>query len=138
VQPLSQPAIAPSELKPAEAFTYKARFEVRPEIDVVNWEGFAVTRPAILAAEAGIDAEIVRLRREHSTLQAPDPERPAKKGDAVTMSFTLEVDAASQSGETPQEIETEVGAGEVFKEIDEALDGMSPGGTKDVEIVFSE
>jgi len=78
VQPLSQPAIAPSELKPEEAFSYKARFEVRPEIDVVNWEGFAVTRPSVIATEAAIDAEIVRLRREHSTLQTPDPERPAK------------------------------------------------------------
>ncbi len=138
VQPLSQPAIAPSELKPAEAFTYKARFEVRPEIDVVNWEGFEVTRPAVLASEAAIDAEIVRLRREHSTLQTPDPERPAKKGDAATMTFTLEVDAASASGDKPQEIETEIGAGEVFKEIDEALEGMSPAGHKDVEIVFSD
>ena len=97
VQPLSQPAIAPSELKPAEAFTYKARFEVRPEIETVNWEGFAVTRPAILASEAAIDAEMVKLRREHSTLQTPDPERPAKKGDAATMTFTLEVDASRPS-----------------------------------------
>lgn len=138
VQPLSQPAIAPTELKPEEAFSYKARFEVRPEIETVNWEGFSVTRPSVIATEEAIDAEIARLRREHSTLQTPDPERPAKKGDAATMSFTLDVDAESASGDKPQEIETEVGAGEVFKEIDEALEGMSPGATKDVEIVFSD
>jgi len=138
VQPLSRPAIAPSELKPEEAFSYKARFEVRPEIEVVNWEGFEVTRPAVVAGEEAIDAEVTRLRREHSTLQTPEPERAAKKGDAATMVFTLGVDAESASGEKPQEIETEVGAGEVFKEIDDALEGMSPGEKKDVEIVFSE
>ena len=31
VQPLSKPAIAPGELTPETAFSYKARFEVRPE-----------------------------------------------------------------------------------------------------------
>src|SRR5262245_60385742 len=39
VQPLSQPSIAPAELVPEAAFQYKARFEVRPDIEKVEWEG---------------------------------------------------------------------------------------------------
>src|SRR4051812_25585287 len=92
VQPLSQPAIAPHELKPEEAFSYKARFEVRPDIAEVRWEGFEVTRPAPSVSDAMVDAEVTRLRREHSTLKAPEPERPAQKGDVATISFKLEVD----------------------------------------------
>jgi trigger factor len=138
VQPLSQPAIAPSELKPEEAFSYKARFEVRPEIEQVKWEGFEVKRPPAVATDAMIDAEVTRLRREHATLQAPEPERPVQKGDVATISFTLDVGGSPQTENKPQEVETEVGSGEVFKEIDEGLIGMSPGQTKGIDVVFSE
>jgi len=138
VQPLSQPAIAPSELKPEGAFSYKARFEVRPDIEKVTGEGFEVKRPATAASDAMIDAEISRLRREHSTLQAPEPERPAQKGDVITMSFTLQVEGKAKTDDAPQEIETEVGSGQVFKEIEEALEGIRPSEEKDVTVEFSE
>jgi trigger factor len=137
VQPLSQPAIAPAELRPDNPFSYKARFEVRPDIAEVKWEGFEVKRPSTTPSDAMIDAEITRLRREHSTLQAPDPERPAKKGDIATIVFTLEVDGKERDPKD-QEIETELGSGEVFKEIEEAIPGMSPGEKKDVNITFPE
>jgi trigger factor len=136
VQPLSQPAIAPTELRPDDAFSYKARFEVRPDIDEVKWEGFEVKRPLIVASEEMIDAEVAALRRQHATLQAPDPERPAKMGDVVTIAFTLEVGGAVRDPKE-QEIETEVGSGQLFREIEEALVGMSPGDTKDVAVTFS-
>ena len=86
VQPLSQPSIAPAELKPEAAFSYKARFEVRPDIEKVEWEGLEAKRPTVTASDDMIDAEIQRLRREHSTLQSPDPARPAERrllGDEV-------------------------------------------------------
>lgn len=137
VQPLSQPAIAPAELRPDDAFSYKARFEVRPEIAEVKWEGFEVKRPSTTPTDEMIDAEIAALRREHSTLQAPEPERPAAKGDMATLAFTLEVGGALRDAKE-QEIETELGSGQVFKEIEDALIGMSPGQTKDVAVTFSE
>jgi trigger factor len=137
VQPLSQPAIAPSELRPDDDFSYKARFEVRPDIAEVKWEGFEVKRPSSAPSDAMIDAEIMRLRREHSTLQAPDPERPAKTGDVVTITFTLEIDGKERDPKD-QEIETELGSGEVFKEIEEAAVGMSPSEKKDVKVTFSD
>jgi trigger factor len=138
VQPLSQPAIAPTELKPEEGFSYKARFEVRPEIESVKWEGFEVKRPATQATDALIDAEIQRLRREHATLQAPAEERAAKAGDVATMTFRLDVGGKPQGSADPQEIETEIGSGEVMTEIDDALVGMKPNDEKDVTITFSE
>jgi trigger factor len=138
VQPLSQPAIAPTDLKPEEAFSYKARFEVRPEIAQVIWEGFEVKRPSTVASDAAVDAEIQRLRREHSTLQAPAEERGAKAGDVATVTFKLEVEGKVQGPAEPQEVETEVGSGELMKEIDEAITGLKAGDSKDVSVPFSE
>ncbi|MBK8253391.1 MAG: trigger factor [Polyangiaceae bacterium] len=137
VQPLSQPSIAPAELVPTDAFLYKARFEVRPEIESVEWEGLLAKRPSIAPSDDMIDAEIQRLRREHSTVQAPDPARPVERGDIVSVVFTLEVDG-KKMGPEGQEIETEVGSGEVMKEIEEGLIGLNEGDKKDVEVSFSE
>ncbi len=139
VQPISQPAIAPTELKPEESFSYKARFEVTPTIDTLTWEGFEAKRPAITASDAMIDAEIAGLRREHSTLKTPEPERPAQKGDTVLFSFRLTIDGKAQGqGASDQEVETEIGSGEVMKEIEEALIGSKPADEKDASVTFSD
>lgn len=135
IQPLSQPAIAPAELRPDEAFSYKARFEVRPEISEVNWEGFEVKKPSTTPTDEMIEAEISALRSQHATLQAPDPERPAKSGDVATITFSLEVGGQVREPKD-QEIETELGSGQLFKEIEEAITGMTPGQSKDVTLTF--
>jgi trigger factor len=137
VQPLSRPDIAPSELKPEAVFSYKARFEVRPDIESVKWEGFEVKRPAGTVNDAAVDAEIERLRREHSTLHTPEPERPAKAGDTATLAFSLEIDGKEREGGT-QDIETEIGTGQIFKELEDALTGMSVGDKKDVSVPFPD
>ena len=137
VDPLSQPAIAPSELRPTEAFSYKARFEVRPDIASVKWQGLEVKRPATQVTDEMIEAEMEKLRREHSTLQAPAEERGAKAGDMVTLTFNLDLDGVSQTVE-PQELEAEVGKGTVMRELDDAFVGMKVGDEKDVSLVFSD
>jgi len=135
VQPLSKPAIAPAELAPDAAFSYKARFEVRPDVAEVHWEKLPVKRQKLAIDPAGVDAELARLQREHSTLSTPEPERPAKKGDVVLVTFTLDVDGRPHaSGE--QSLSFELGTGETMKEIEEALEGASSGEKKDVTISF--
>jgi len=137
VQPLSQPSFASDELKPAEPFSYKARFEVRPEIAEVKWQGFAVKRPSTAATDAMIDAEVQRLRREHATLQAPAEERSPKAGDVATVAFNLAVDGAPKM-DAAQDMEVEVGSGQFMKELEDALTAMRPGQEKDVEVTFSD
>jgi len=137
VQALSQPEIAPVELRPEESFTYKARVEVRPEIAEVKWQGLEVTKPKTDVTADMIDAEVSRLRREHATLSVPEPERPAKTGDLVRIGFTFDVEGAARETKE-QEVETEIGSGQVFREIETSLVGMNVDEAKDVEIVFSE
>lgn len=137
VQPLSKPAIAPTELRPSGPFLYKARFEVRPEISEVKWEGFEVKRPKVVVEDAAIDAELETLRKSKSVLQAPEPERPATAGDVAEITFTLSIDGkVKETVESP--IEAELGAGQIVKELDEALVGMKPGDEKDVEVGFPD
>ena len=112
VDPLSQPAIAPSELRPTEAFSYKARFEVRPEITSVKWQGLAVKRPKSEVTDAMVDGELETLRREHSTLQAARrgalAVRGRRHGDAH---LRPRPERREPRPTAPQELEAEVGKG---------------------------
>jgi trigger factor len=136
-QPLSDPAFSPGALKPTEAFSYKARFEVKPDIERVQWEGLPVKRPSTEVTDDMIDAELQRLRREHSTLQAPAEERLPKKGDTVTFSFRLEVEGVEKSSEG-QDLDAELGDGNLMKELEDAISTVRPGGEADAEVTFGD
>jgi trigger factor len=125
VQPLTRPSVEPADLKPKEPFSFKARFEVRPEIEKVEWEGLEAKRPSTEISGEAIDADLERLRLEHATLQ-PLEGREAAAGDVASLSLSYEIDGETDS----QELDTEVGSGQILKEIDEALVGMKPGETK--------
>jgi trigger factor len=58
---------------------------------------------------------------------APVEGRPAAAGDVVV------VDVVSPSGEARRDMVIELGAGQMVDELEDALAGMSPGETKDVE-----
>jgi trigger factor len=137
VQPLSEPSFSPGDLDPAAPFSYKVRFEVRPDVESVRWEGLSIKRPATQVTDAMIDAEIERLRREHSTLQAPAEERPAKLGDLASLSFRLEVEGVAKPTEA-SDIDAELGEGTIMRELEEAMIGMRPADQKDVEVVFGD
>jgi trigger factor len=137
VQPLSQPSIAPGELKPAEPFSYKARFEVRPEIASVKWEGLEAKRISTTVTDALVDAEIQNLRREHSTLQAPAEERSPKAGDVATITVRADLEGAPSDAQA-QEFETEIGTNQILKELEEAIVTMKVGEERDVPVTFSD
>jgi trigger factor len=137
VQPLNQPNIVPAQLRPAEPFSYKARFEVRPDITSVKWEGLEVKRLSTEVTDAMIDAEIQNLRRAHSTLQAPAEERIGKAGDVATLAVQIEVEGGPKD-EKAQEFDTELGSNQIMKELEDALLSMRIGEHKDVEITFGE
>jgi trigger factor len=137
VQPLSKPAIAPGELTPENAFSYKARFEVRPELEKVKWEALAVNKKTFKIGDDIVDAEIERLRLEHSTEEPPPSERPAEKGDLVELGFSLFVGEKEQTtGE--QTVRTEIGKGELMKELEEGIVGMNANDQKSIDVTFPD
>ncbi len=129
IQPLTQPDLEPTELQPSEDFSFKARFEVRPEIEKVNWKELKAQRPPTKVADDQVDEEIEKLRKVHSTVQPLEQERPAQKGDVVTIDLAYEIGEKSGT----EELEAEVGGAELVGDIDEALVGMTPGDVKKVE-----
>src|SRR5215467_2495570 len=70
VTPVSTPNVEPGKLDVNAAFTYKARFEVQPEIGEVTYEGFELVRPRVEADEKMVEEQLEALRQRHATLKA--------------------------------------------------------------------
>jgi trigger factor len=56
-------------------------------------------------------------------MKAPDPARPAQKGDVVTIDFTLDVDGAALKDGGGQGVQLEIGSGQTVPELDAGLVG---------------
>lgn len=128
VQPISSPAFEPQKLVDNQPFVYKARFEVIPEIENVEYEGLEAQRPKTTVDPEDLEAELSALRRENSTLEAPETERGAQKGDVVTIDFDVEVNGQLVEGAGAQDFQVELGAGSLIPAIEEALTGLQVGG----------
>jgi len=138
VQPLSQPDIEPQKLAAGTNFSYRARFEVRPEIASVTYDGFEVTRPSITVTDAMIGDELEGLRKAHATVAAPAEPRPAKKGDVIEISFTVDIAGKRAPEASGEGVQIELGSGQMLPELEAAITGANTGDTKEAILTFAQ
>lgn len=134
VQPLTQPSVEPAELKLKEAFSFKARFEVRPEIEKVEWEGLEATRKKAEVTDELLEEEIDKLREQHAT-EEPVEGRGSEEGDLADVNLAFEIDGETNSEKADK---VEVGKGRLLPFLDDAIVGMKVGEKKEVEGSFPD
>jgi len=139
VTPITQPTVVDASRVSGDAvFTFKARMEVQPELAEVKFEGLELYRPKVEVTDAQVDEQIEALRARHATLKTPDPARPVKAGDVVTIDFTLKVDGKEIKDGGGEGIQLEVGAGQALPELDAAITGKNVGDTFEASAKFQE
>ncbi len=138
VQPINQPQVEAGKFDQASPFSYKARFEVSPEIEEVSWEGLELSRPSADVGEDAVNEQLEMLRKQHSRLEAPEPARPAEKGDVVTIDFTLDVDGKELKEGGGNDVQLELGSGGIVPELEAAITGKSIDAAFDVTTKFPE
>ncbi len=97
--------------------------DVRPEFDLPALDTITVEIDAVETDEAGIDAELDRLRARFGTLVTVD--RPAATGDFVELNLVATIDGAEI--DRAEGVSYEVGSGELLEGIDEAIDSLTAG-----------
>ncbi|MBD8205103.1 trigger factor [Microbacterium sp. CFBP 8790] len=95
--------------------------DVRPEFDLPAYDTLTVTVDAVEADEAGIDAELDRLRARFGTLVTVD--RPATTGDFVELDLVATIEGAEI--DRAEGVSYEVGSGELLEGIDEAIESLT-------------
>jgi len=137
VTPINQPNVQPESLpRVGTSFSYKARFEVQPELGEVKYEGFEVERPSVEVEDKLVDDEIENLRARNAQLKAPEPARPAQSGDVATIDFKLVVDGEEIKDGGGTGVQIELGTGQALPEIDAVLLGKEIGAVADAKTTF--
>ena len=126
-----QPDIAPSE---GDELSYVATFEVVPDFGEIDVTGLKVERPVAEVTEEDLDRMIENLRQQRRSWTAVT--RPAKTGDAVDVETWSVVDGQRMPAEGAERGVSVIGSGAMFADIEAALEGMSTGDEKDVEVTF--
>ena len=107
------------------AVGFDATCEVRPEITVPGYDGLRVELPAPVATEAEVDEAVQAQLRRHG--QLADVDRPAARGDQVTLDLNATRDGDDVAGLNTEDWSYEIGQGWIADDFDEQLIGASAG-----------
>ena len=113
-------------------FRFAATVPVLPKPDVVDWTALEVPAEEAAVLPELVDEELDRMRAAVAELVPVD--RPVAEGDTVV----LDLESPHPDVPAQRDYVTEVGSGRLVEEIEQALVGMSPGETKEVELQLDE
>ena len=119
-----------------EDFSYRATFEVFPEVALSDLATLEIVRPTVEITEADVDAMIEKLREQRAEWRTV--ERSAQQGDRVVIDFVGRIDGEPFEGGEAKEVTITVGAGQVIADFDAALAGLAAGETKTAPVQFPE
>lgn len=101
---------------------FKARFEVKPQIELHEYRGLEIENPTIEVSETDVEAMVERMRMSVSHLR-PIVDRGAEDGDTAM----IEITSTPEGGEANvQQGELTVGEEGPLPQLNEVLQGMTP------------
>ena len=126
--PLAQPDIEVTRLEDNELLEFTAEVDVRPEIEVPDYDGIEATVDDVEVTDEDVEEQVQALRERFGTLS--DVERPAAAGDFVVMDLKATRDGEPVEGAEVTGMSYQVGRGGMIDGLDEALVGMKAGDEK--------
>lgn len=115
----------------------KAAFQVKPEVTVKNYKGYAVERAVAPTTDEEVDAEIAQVRSRNSrTVDITD--RPAADGDIAVIDYEGFVDGKPFEGGKGEKHNLTLGSGQFIPGFEAQIVGHNPGDEFDVVVTFPE
>ncbi|WP_218713005.1 trigger factor [Arthrobacter sp. BF1] len=125
--PLSRPEVEITEVPDPTGTDGVVKFhvelDIRPEIELPNYEGIEVEVAAVEASDEDTDKALDELRGRFGTLKAED--RPAVDGDFLTINIAAKIDDVEV--DSASDLSYQIGAGNMLDGLDEAATGLSAG-----------
>jgi trigger factor len=136
LQPVVEPQIEAEPPVEGKAFRYKARIEVKPEIELPDLEALSGSRPAVEVGEDAVltEMENLRERQVHWVEEAEDV--VAEDGHQLTIDFVGSIDGVAFEGGSAEGVDLELGSGRMIPGFEEQLVGAKSGEERDLEVDF--
>ena len=153
-RPVSQPFIYDLHAEPGQPITFKAVFEVLPEIQLGNYQDIKVPKPDIKVADEEVEAELSRLRERQANFDPIDEERGAQDGEFAQVSFEAIPQVSDEGAEKPaegqplgqpgpqpvkmDEVMVEIGGANTIAEFSQHLRGAKPGDEHKFDVTYPQ
>lgn len=134
LQPAGGPRIEPLSAGGGEHFSFRATFEVYPEISLKPAASLTIELPKVEIVESDVDEMLKTVREQRADWHTV--ERKSAEGDRVIVDFTGALDNEPFEGGTGSEVAVVVGAGQVVADFEKALKRVEAGQSKSAKVKF--
>lgn len=138
INPVNYPEFDFSVPTDNETFSFSAVFEVRPDVQLKNYEGIEVEKEAFSFDTDAVDKVIENIRSSHAEWSPVLEDRPAQLGDMATIDFEGFVDGKPLEQGSGSDFPLELGSGRFIAGYEEGIVGMKIGATKTLNLKFPD
>ena len=139
--PVSQPQVTDLHLKDNEPLTFKASFEVMPEIKVDGYKELRAEKPEVTVTDEEVEQSLNGLREQHATFTSVEG-RALADGDYAQVSLDGEPKDGSKDGQDKpvhmDEVLVEIAGKNTMPEFTENLRGASAGDERIFEVTYAQ
>jgi trigger factor len=134
IEPVEEPDLQEVTLEENAALKFAAVVEVKPAITLGAYTGLAVEHAAKPFAESEVDEALSALQEQHAEYRAV--ERAADPGDLAIIDYTLTPEGMEPRAESDYGFV--IGSGSVLPEMEEAVIGLTAGGSRQTRVRFGD
>jgi trigger factor len=137
VKPIGQPKIDDVKFEEGSDFSFKATFEVFPELDPALIDGDEIEQTKCKVGAADIKEMIATLREQRKSWKE-SARAASKEGDRVTINFEGFIDGEAFEGGKGEDHALVLGSGSMIPGFEDGIVGMKKGDAKDIEVTFPD
>ena len=136
--PVSQPRVTDLHIHDGEPLTFKASFEVLPEIHVEGYKELRADRPEIVVSDEEVEQALNNIREQHATFASVEG-RPLADGDFAQAAMDGKPKEQADAATKPvrmDEVLIEIGGKNTMPEFTENLRGASAGEERTFDVSY--
>lgn len=138
LDPVSEPSFEIRTLEERQPFAYVAKFEVRPLIDPVGYEGLEVAGESVAVTEEELARLLEEVRQGHATVKKVEEARGLREGDVAVVTFAATAGGAPVPGGSGQDVPVTLGASAFPPGFEDNLIGATVGETREFTVRLPE
>ncbi len=138
VEPVSQPQVTNSGIKPGAPFTFEARVEVKPKLEAKDYKELPLKKTETAVNDAQVDEQLEKMRQSGSRLEPVTDRDVARAGDFAAVDYEATIDGKPFTGSKAEGVTAEIIPGELVDSNIAALEGVKVGDTKEIDYAFPQ
>ena len=137
IRPALQPQVELNEgYEPGKDAEIRVSLEALPDVPAPSVDGLKLDRLTVQPDESAVDAQIKQLATQSKRWEDAPKKHVAAKGDLVVMDFEGEVGGTPFEGGKGEDMQVELGSGQLIPGFEDQLVGAKAGDSREVKVTF--